>query len=354
MLDHDTAAALRARHAALVAAAGPVRARDAARRLGVSEAELAAARVAGGAGAALRRDPERGLAPLLEALPAAGEMMALTRNAHCVSEVHGRYAPPGFVGGMAQVVGAIDLRLFLAHWAHAFAVEEDTRSGPRRSLQVFDAAGDAVHKVYATEATDPAAFAAIVEAFADPDPAPLAVAPPPAAAPDRPDAEIDVAALRAAWAALEHSHDFFGLLRRLGVSRAQALRLAGPDFARAVPAAAARTLLERAAAAETPLMIFVGNPGCVQIYSGPVRRIEVVGPWLNVLDPRFNLHLREDAIAGAWVVRKPSLRGDVHALELYDAAGFAFAQVFGLRPPGERERADWRALATGLAAEAAP
>jgi len=350
MLDHDGAIALRERHSHLIAAAGPLRTRDAAALLGVSEAELVAARVAGGEGATLRRDPERGLAPLIEALPTAGDVMALTRNAHCVSETHGRYAPPAFVGGMAQVVGAIDLRLFLAHWAHAFAVEEDTRSGPRRSLQIFDAGGDAVHKVYATEATDVASFAAIVEVFADPDPAPLAVAPVPAASPDRPDAAIDVEGLRAAWAVLEHSHDFFGLLRRFGVGRAQALRLAGPDFARAAPASAARQLLKRASAEDVPLMIFVGNPGCVQIHSGPVRRIEVVGPWLNVLDPRFNLHLREDAIASAWVVRKPSLRGDVHALELYDTTGFAFAQVFGLRPPGEREREDWRSLVTGLAA----
>ncbi len=58
-----------------------------------------------------------------------------------------------------------------------------------------------------------------------------------------------------------------------------------------------------------------------------------------------------DAVDRAWVVQMPSLRGDVHALELYDAGGFAFAQVFGLRPPGEPERADWRDLATGLAAE---
>ena len=46
-------------------------------------------------------------------------------------------------------------------------------------------------------------------------------------------------------------------------------------------------------------MVFVGNHGCVQIHAGPVHRIEVVRPWLNVLDPRFNLHLREDLVASA-------------------------------------------------------
>ena len=96
-------------------------------------------------------------------------------------------------------------------------------------------------------------------------------------------------------------------------------------------------------------MVFVGNQGCMQIHSGPVHRIEVMGPWLNVLDARFNLHLREDRIAGAWVVRKPSANGDIHSLELFDAAGACFCQVFGERHAGETERPDWRALVTGLA-----
>jgi putative hemin transport protein len=96
-------------------------------------------------------------------------------------------------------------------------------------------------------------------------------------------------------------------------------------------------------------MIFVGNRGAVQIFTGAVSRIEMVGPWLNVLDPTFNLHLRADRVASAWVVRKPSLRGDVHSLELFDAAGEAVAQIFGARAPGTAERADWRALLGGVA-----
>ena len=85
----------------------------------------------------------------------------------------------------------------------------------------------------------------------------------------------------------------------------------------------------------------------MQIHSGPVHRIEVVGPWLNVLDPRFNLHLRQDLVASAAVVRKPSVHGDIHALELFDAAGEIAVQFFGTRPPQGQERADWRALVTG-------
>ena len=87
----------------------------------------------------------------------------------------------------------------------------------------------------------------------------------------------------------------------------------------------------------------------MQIDSGAVQRVEVMGPWLNVLDPAFNLHLREDRIASAWIVRKPSVNGDIHSLELYDATGTVFCQIFGQRHAGERERGDWRALAAGVA-----
>ncbi|MEL6622961.1 MAG: ChuX/HutX family heme-like substrate-binding protein [Pseudomonadota bacterium] len=67
-----------------------------------------------------------------------------------------------------------------------------------------------------------------------------------------------------------------------------------------------------------------------------------MGPWLNVLDPRFNLHLRTDKVEHAFVVRKPSMRGDVHSVELYTQTGDLIAQIFGERKPGETERIDWR------------
>ena len=116
-------------------------------------------------------------------------------------------------------------------------------------------------------------------------------------------------------------------------------------------ATAAHTLLAAVAASGFPIMVFVGNQGCVQIHSGPVHRVEVVGPWLNVLDPRFDLHLRQDLVRSAAVVRKPSVMGDIHALELFDATGEVAVQVFGTRPPREGERPEWRRLVAGLAAD---
>ena len=45
----------------------------------------------------------------------------------------------------------------------------------------------------------------------------------------------------------------------------------------------------------------------------------------------------------------PRSIGDIHALELFDAAGEIAVQFFGTRPP-QGERPEWRALVTGLAA----
>lgn len=324
--------------------------RDAAAALGVPEAALLEARLATGAARRLRpAEGPGGFGALVARLPEAGEVMALTRNESCVHEKTGQFTPPDIGGVIGQVVGEIDLRLFLRHWCFAYALEEETKAGPRLSLQVFDAAGIAVHKVYATPATDGAAFERIAADLADPAPEPARFAPPRQPDLDRPDDEIDRAGFVADWMALGHTHEFFGLLLRYGVGREQAMRLGGPDLARPVGADAARRILTGAAAAELPLMVFVGNHGCVQIHSGPVHRVEVMGPWLNVLDPRFNLHVREDRIASAWVVRKPSVNGDIHSLELYDGDGECFAQIFGQRSAGMTERSDWRGLVATLA-----
>jgi putative hemin transport protein len=149
---------------------------------------------------------------------------------------------------------------------------------------------------------------------------------------------------------LQDTHDFFGLLREYGVSRTQGMRLAPPELADQLEVTTLRLALEQAAAGELPIMIFVGNPGAIQIHTGPVTRLVETGPWFNVLDPRFNLHLRTDAIAAAWRVRKPTEDGVVTSLELFDARGETIALLFGERKPGIPEDERWRALVEGLPA----
>lgn len=339
-----------------------MRQRDVADALGLSEAALVAVHVeADPVSAAVHERPRAvRLRPdwpaLVASLEPLGPVMALTRNPSCVHEKTGVYRQASHQGGTGLVLGgAIDLRLFYRHWAHGFAVTDPGPRGLQRSLQFFDAQGRAVHKVFLTADSDVPAWEGMRAAWADPsqDTAWRPGAPDPAP-PETADAHIDADGLRNDWAGLRDTHAFFGLLRRWGVTRTQALRLAGPRFARRVPVASLRTLLESAAAMQLPVMVFVGNPGAIQIHTGPVRRIVVQGPWLNVLDPDFNLHLREDAVTAAWLVRKPTDDGTVTSVELFDAQGETIAMVFGQRKPGQPEDASWRALAESLASGEQP
>lgn len=73
-----------------------------------------------------------------------------------------------------------------------------------------------------------------------------------------------------------------------------------------------------------------------------------MGPWLNVMDQSFHLHLRLDDISEVWAVRKPTKDGHVTSLEAYGADGNLIIQFFGKRKEGSVERDDWRAIVEAL------
>ena len=333
------------RLAALKDTSPNMRARDAAQALGVSEAELLAARLGDGV---IRLD----LRPrqLVEDFAGVGDVMCLTRNDHCVHERKGTFEGIHVSEKGGVVLGPdIDLRIFFARWHVAFAVSEEVRSGLRHSIQIFDTDGTAIHKVYAVEATDMDAFNALIEKYRAEEQSPdLALRPVEPKAADLADEEIDGEGLLERWAALQDTHDFFPMLKALKAGRLQALRLAEGRWTERTPLDAFKTGLEKAAQASLPIMVFVPNPGVIQIHTGPVENLKETGPWFNVLDPRFNLHLRMDAIAESWVVTKPTEDGPVTALEIFDADGNQIAWMFGERKPGEPELPAWRELALSL------
>ncbi|MCU0868257.1 MAG: hemin-degrading factor, partial [Burkholderiales bacterium] len=254
-------------------------------------------------------------------------------------------------GHVGLVLGPdIDLRIFFSHWKHGFAVSEAGEHGPMRSLQFFDATGTAIHKVWLRDDDSGMEWEALVQDFAAADqraPLPPMAAPAPRKRPSA-DASLDVQGFRDAWAAMTDTHEFFGLLKNFGVARTQALRLADPQFAWPVPVDAARRLLEAVAGTGLSIMVFVGNPGCIQIHTGPIEKVVPMGPWINVMDPDFNLHLREDLITDAWLVRKPTSDGIVTSLEIYDVHGDLIAQFFGARKPGIPEKEAWRRVCAQL------
>lgn len=315
-----------------------IRIRDAAKQLEVTEAELLETGI--GENVILLSGDFR---ELLKEVGTLGHVMALTRNDHVVHERKGTYENVSFNNHVGLVLGPdIDLRLFLGDWKFGFAVSDQDR----HSLQFFNSFGEAVHKIYLTDQSNQDAYSALVSKYrANDQNIGLSVQPvaPKSAAPTE-EPEIDKEAFQAEWLALRDTHDFFGLLRKYKLSRKQALRNAPEGYAYRIKPESMKNVFDSASETQVPIMVFVSNPNCIQIHTGPITKIFVMGPWLNIMDPEFNLHLREDAIDEAWVVKKPSEAGLVTGIELIDQEGTMFNQFFGKRKPGIPELPEWTAL----------
>ncbi|MGI8670608.1 MAG: hemin-degrading factor [Aridibacter sp.] len=324
-----------------------VRIRDAAEKLKVSEGDL----LATGIGENVIRLKNH-FKELLHDLHTLGCVMALTRNDEIVHERKGVYenANTDLPHKMALFVNPdIDLRIFLNNWHHAFAATVENPRGTLRSIQIFDKDGTAVHKIYLTDKSDLDAYQKLVEKYKSDDQSQtLKIESKPEKESDKPDSEIDVEGFRKAWAELKDTHDFFTLLKDFGVGRKQALRLAEDKFAREVPAESFKYILEEARDRNLPIMVFVGNDGIIQIHTGEVENVLEARGWFNVMDEKFNLHIDQDNIGSAFVVRKPTDDGIVTSLELFNRSDKDVALFFGKRKPGIPEREDWRDLIADL------
>jgi putative hemin transport protein len=300
------------------------RARDISDMLGIGEAALLAARGATPISANLDE--------VMPALNTVGKVMALTRNASAVHEKTGVYE--NYRGGphASMVINDdIDMRMFGRHWFHGFADTTETESGVRRSLQFFDAAGDAVHKVYASEETNLAAWERLVKNLSKGDPVETldlqARAPVETAKVNHAKAET----LRVEWAKLTDTHQFLRLVSKMGMNRLGAYRVAGTQFVTPLAPWALNDVIVALGNSDTEIMLFVGNQGCIQIHSGPINTVKPMGPWQNILDPGFNLHLRTDRVAEVWAVEKPTNRGPAISIEAFDKDGALILQMFGRR-----------------------
>lgn len=346
-------AALRERFAA--ARSSGKRAKDAAESIGITEGQAVAAH-AGTHELALKATPLKGpWVEILQALELCGPVMALTRNESTVHEKTGVYRNISAQGHMGLALGEdIDLRIFFSRWHAGFYVFEpanDPKNPASESLQFFDPHGVAVHKVFARPETDREAFRDIANQFSDAGKVDTFTPASPKDAP-KPDSAIDAAALAQGWSEMKDTHEFFGLIGKAGAERQQAFRLVEGRFTQKAELTVVRKLLDEAAMDGTPIMVFVGSLGCIQIHTGPVKRIEpMVTPaaqWINVLDAGFNLHLREDMVKSAWIVEKPTAEGLVTSVEVFDGAGELMAMFFGARKPGVPELQAWRDIVARL------
>ncbi|WP_342321999.1 ChuX/HutX family heme-like substrate-binding protein [Kosakonia sp. BYX6] len=320
-------------------------ARDIARNMAISEAELTQSRIGHDA---VRL--EGVMREILSALELVGETRCICRNEFAVHEQTGSFTNLHLSEHTGLVLNprALDLRLFMNQWASVFHLREQTPNGDRRSIQFFDHHGEALLKVYAITQTDSECWEEVVARFTAQRDLPINAA----AVEEKQYAEKpDATALENAWRAMTDVHQFFGLLKKHNVSRQQAFRLVGDDLACQVGNDALRNLLHTVTKEGNEIMIFVSNRGCVQIFTGMLEKLVPMESWLNIFNEKFTLHLRDKEIHESWVTRKPTADGHVTSLELFAQDGTQIAQLYGQRSEGQPEQTRWRRQMDTLASE---
>lgn len=309
-----------------------LRIRDAAATLGVSEAEL----LATGCGDNAIRLQAGDWPALLSGVAELGPVMALTRNAAAVHEKTGDYGRPEIHGRLAVVAGRrVDLCLALSDWYCAYAVSEPSANGPRRSLQFFGADGEAVHKIYLAEGADTGAYQRLIERHRAADQhAWLEL---PATAPTAPwlNPEPELPAAWQRWTAL---------WRHAGTRQA----------AERLPAGLFRDFIGLLAQTLLPIHILTASRAALQVHAGPVQNPRITGPWFNILDPRFNLHLNETAIDHLAIAELAFRHQRFSGLLLRDRAGRTVAAVCGEFDEDAGESPPWRDFLAALPRPAVP
>lgn len=320
-----------------------LRIRNAAAMLGVSEAELLATQSGNGV---QRLRPE--FQNILSEIESLGKVMALTRNDDVVHERKGIYLGAELKSPHVGlfVSADIDLRIFFSVWKYVFAVKEGEDDKVRYSLQFFANDGEATHKIYLTSDSNVEAYQTLVKKYlSDEQGTEITVD---AAKPKAKEAVVenfDATEFKQDWLKMKDTHEFFGLVKKNNLGRVQALQSA-PDahHAHIVKNECVEFLLNEVSKRNLEIMVFVGNKGMIQIHTGEANKIVAMEEWLNVLDPDFNLHIKNDALVQSWVVRKPTEDGVVTSIEVFNEWDEMVVQFFGKRKPGIPEREDWQQL----------
>lgn len=316
------------------------RIREAALKLGVTELELVAVRCGE---TNIRLRPE--WPSLIAELESLGPVLTITRNDAVVHETHGVFRQMRQHGSVGMFFApGIDTRFFLDRWGSVFAVNENQRL----SLQFFDRFGVAAHKVYVTDKTRKVAYEKIVSKYRSENQSlsePVNVA----ATRLSQDKALDSDDLKLAWSKIRNVHEGSRIVRANGGDFQAVYQVLGDEFARPLGSWSVELLLKYLADEKLSTMIFVMNKSAVQAYAGPVTRLMRMGPWFNVLDPDFNLHLKTSDIGRVWYVRKPSDDGWVTTLHVFDRHGREIMLIADNRVKGQAESEEWRNVMKSLA-----
>ncbi|PPD32667.1 MAG: hypothetical protein CTY19_11100 [Methylomonas sp.] len=302
-----------------------LRIREAAAKLGVSEAELLATQCGKSVFKLLPEWPT-----ILGSLTESDLLMALTRNDAVVHEKISAYSETTGCDDQYLISGThLQLCLLLSHWQVGFAVTEDSPIGPRHSLQFFNHAGVAVHKCYLSGNDRLPDFQRMVADFQ---------------ATDQSQDLVLKSAPETAW----RIEQLPPVWQRILICNQMVAQVKPILNQASINLAEFRELMHQLAQLQLPIEITVASPAALQLHQGPIQNLRVTGPWFNVLDEGFNLHLNETAVANIQIVCVQFQQHLLHGLLLRDRQAQIILSLFGEFTEATGECTIWRDFITSL------
>jgi len=266
-----------------------------------------------------------------------GKVFSLVRNEWAVNEKTGTFKKLAGMEHVGLFLGEIDQRLFFKKWNYGFFVNQNNK----QSIQIFDRNGDAILKIYKQDETKESAWNDLIESFKDDKTKVLDFS----IAQNKQKIEpvkIDSTQFSKRWAAIKDVHQYAQLLHELNMTRKQAFEKAPNEFAHRLSNEDVLSVIQDIQGKQVPVVLFVGNKGAIQIFTGKFERIVVMDKWYNVFNKDFTLHLDSSGIDQFWLVRRPSAYGVISSIELLDQKGNTIMQIFGERAPKDLELESWR------------
>jgi putative hemin transport protein len=291
-----------------------IRIKEAADMLQVAEAQLLVTKC----GENVKRLNHHPIA-ILNAISEVDEVMALTRNASVVIETNGKY--PTFLLEDHWLVGNNDdfhIIFDTTIITHIFAVTDEFGGQTRNSIQFFDAAGKAIHKIYFDPSVPEEAYTSITHTFLSPNQEKEINC---LSYPKATRVEISKEIALQKWESLKNYHRFDNLEFYLGNSLLDIVTRLGEDLARKIPTDASTQLLLGLANKDISISYIVKNMGCTQLFRGPVRNVFVKDDWFNVKDPDFNLHILKTQLDTGYLVHVPLINNHRLALLFFNKQG---------------------------------
>ena len=118
----------------------------------------------------------------------------------------------------------------------------------------------------------------------------------------------------------------------------------GTKYARQLTNQSIEQLLTLVAAQQHPIILFGMSVGAIQSYAGTITKLATYGPWFNVLDTDFNIHLMPSLLGQVWHIRKPSKDGIINTLSVLDQEGNEIMVIADQRQRGQQESNAWHQL----------